>query len=427
MKKLLSGLIVLLLLAPPTLAADRIESGEVLDLERCLAIAMANHPDLRAGQARTDASGAVIRQNEAALKPSLDASSSYRDREGDDTTSASVTVNQLLSDGGKSRAAVRAAEFSRDSSARSLERTGQTVAYDVKDAYFGLLRSRWNHQVARETVEVYQEQLDKARASYDAGTVARSDVTAAEVDLGQARLDMTRTRSAVSVARATLLNTMGVLDAPSDFTIEDMRDHEAFSLSFEEAFNRAKDRRPDLKAQEFSLRAAEETIRYRAKGLNPELSAYGGYDWADGNGSDEDKWEAGVTLSIPLYDGGLTSARTDEARADLAQTQAEYDALLQQVALEVRTALLDIDEAWENIATTELTVRQARENLDLATGRYRVGVGNPLEVSQAAEKYSQAKKDYNEALYDYKLALAGLEKAMGTPVTTTTGQNGKAE
>lgn len=419
---------MLFLLTTPILAETKpIEPGESLTLERCLSIALAHHPDLRAGQARKDASGAVIRQNKAGLRPSLSASSGFNNSGGDNTTSAGVTVTQLISDGGKTSSAIDAARFSLDSTAKTLERARQAVAYDVKEAYFGLLQSQWDHEVARESVEVYREQLDKARAGYEAGTVARSDVTAAEVDLGQAKLDRTRARSAVDVARATLLNSMGILDAPEGFSIQDMRDHKAFSLSFKDAFERAKDSRPDLNAQKLSLRAAEETVRYQAKGLAPTLSAYGGYDWADGDNADRDEWEAGLTLSIPIYDGGLTSAKVDEARADLAATQAGYDSQLQSVALEVRTALLAIEEAWENIGTTELTVGQAKENLDLATGRYRVGVGNSLEVSQAAEDYSESKKDYNRALYDYKLALARLEKAMGTPVAETTGQNGKVE
>lgn len=408
-------------LAGPALAAGTgpIGPGETLTLDRCLEIAVAFHPDLRGDQARVDSSKAQIGQNAAALRPSVDISSSFRTTGGEDRTSAGLTVSQLLTDGGRTGSAIRAAEFNRDSTVHTLERTRQTVAYDVKEAYFRLLQARWDAEVAQETVDVYQEQLDKARASYEAGTVARSDVTAAEVDLGQAKLERTRARAAVNVARATLLNAMGLLDAPSDVAVEDMRDYQAFALSFDEAFARAQTDRPDLKALQASINSDKQSVRYQTKGLNPELSVYGGYDWADGSSAGTDEWQAGLTLSIPVYDGGLTSAKVDQARADLGATQAEYDSRLQLVALEVKTALLNIDEAWENIGTTELTVRQARENLDLATGRYRVGVGSPLEVSQAAEKYSQSQKDYNRALYDYRLALAGLEKAMGTSVALT--------
>ena len=419
MNRFVNMMLFFLLLAAPAMGAtEPISPGETLTLDRCLKIAEAFHPDLRVNAARVTASEAQIRQNEAGQKPSVDVSSSYNTSGGDDRTSASFTVSRLLTDGGKTDASIRAAEFNRDSTTHKLERSRRTVAYDGNEAYFGLLQARWDAEVAQETVDVYQEQLDKARASYEAGTVARSDVTAAEVDLGQARLERTRARSAVNVARATLLNTMGLLDAPDDFSIEDMRDSEPFSLSFDTAFERARSHRPDLKALGSSILSDEQTIRYRAKGLNPSLSVYGGYDWADGDNIDTDEWEAGVTLSIPVYDGGLTSSKVEEARADLAATRAEYDSQLQLVALEVKTALLNIEEAWENIGTTELTVRQAKENLDLATGRYRVGVGSPLEVSQAAEDYSASKKDYNQALYDYKLALAGLEKAMGTSVAT---------
>ena len=87
--------------------------------------------------------------------------------------------------------------------------------------------------------------------------------------------------------------------------------------------------------------------------------------------------------------------------------------------------MLDIEEARENLKLTELLVRQARENLELATGRYRVGVGNSLEVSQAAENYSQAQKTRYNAIYQYHQASASLEAAMGRDLAPWTTEDKK--
>ncbi len=426
MKGLAALLLLLSCLAFPA-GPSSAEEGTLLDLEACIALALANHPDLRSGAARTEGAEAVIRQKEAALRPTVELSSSFKEKEGSDSSTAEAAVNQLLSDGGRTKASIRIAHYGRDGKARDLERTRQTVAYDVKEAYFGLLKARKDYLLALETAEIYREQLEKAKVSYETGTVARSDVTAAQVDLSQAELDVIKTRSSRDVAKAELSKSLGLLVLAGGYDIADVEDDREVSFSFEEAFARAREFRPDLKSLEFSLLEAEETVRYQSLGLNPQLSASGGYDWSDGTSGADGQWEVGLSLSIPLYDGGLTAARTDEARASLAETQADYDAQLQQVALEVRTALLEIDEARQNIAATEMTVLQARENLDLSMGRYAVGVGYQLEVRQATEDYNEARKEANAARYDYSLALASLEKALGEDVATATQREGKED
>ena len=417
MKGFAALLLLLSFFAGSAKATTPIEPGALLDLETCLAIALANHPDLRSGEARSDGAEALVRQKESALKPAVELSSSFKEQEGGNNTTAGATVRQLLADGGRAKAILLATQYGRDGKGQDLERTRQTVVYDVKEAYFGLLKARKNYLVALETTEVYREQLDKAKVSYETGTVARSDVTAAQVDLSQAELDVIKTRSAREIARAELEKKLGLLDVPDDYDIVEIQDDREASLSFEEAFARARDFRPDLKSLELSLREGEETIRYQGLGLNPQLSAYGGYDWNDSDsGGDNGQWEVGLSLAIPLYDGGLVAAKTDEARASLAEKEADYDSLLQRVALEIRTALLEIDKARQNIVATEMIVLQARDNLDLSLGRYAVGVGQHLEVSQATEDYSEARKDANAALYDYSLALASLEKALGAEI-----------
>jgi outer membrane protein TolC len=81
--------------------------------------------------------------------------------------------------------------------------------------------------------------------------------------------------------------------------------------------------------------------------------------------------------------------------------------------LEVQQAYINIKEAAERITVADLTVQQATENLEIASGRYAAGVGNPIEVTDAEVALSTARFSHNQALYDYVIAYASLEKAMG--------------
>ena len=106
----------------------------------------------------------------------------------------------------------------------------------------------------------------------------------------------------------------------------------------------------------------------------------------------------------------------DQARAARDSALAAGDALKQTVALEVEQALLKIKEYGEQQRTQDLLVKQAKENLDIAQGRYQVGVGNYLEVNDAVEKYNEARRDAVKNRYDLWIAESDLDKATGTRI-----------
>ena len=116
---------------------------------------------------------------------------------------------------------------------------------------------------------------------------------------------------------------------------------------------------------------------------------------------------------MPVGDGGETKARTAQAKADLKVASANRDKLLQDVVLDVRTAWQSLRESAASITAARAAEKQARENLDLALGRYRAGVGDSLEVSDAVDSYASARSTVIASLYDHKEARLNLEKAMG--------------
>lgn len=122
----------------------------------------------------------------------------------------------------------------------------------------------------------------------------------------------------------------------------------------------------------------------------------------------------GVTLTMPLFDSILTTSQLGEEQATLRNLQAQEENLRQQVTLEVRQGLLNLRRAEESIRVSEQTLVQARENLDLAEGRYAAGVGNIIEVTDAQVSLTSAQANSINALYDYKTVLAELEKAAGS-------------
>ena len=156
-------------------------------------------------------------------------------------------------------------------------------------------------------------------------------------------------------------------------------------------------------------------ISLARSGNYPVLSGNASYNWAAENKASpiEEGWSAGVVLTVPLFSGFLTSHQVAEAKSNLYILKANEESLRQQIMFDVRQAYLNLEAAEASIATAELGASQAKENMDLANGRYAAGVGSPIEVSDAFATYVTAQASYTSALSNYKIAQANIEKAMG--------------
>jgi outer membrane protein len=121
----------------------------------------------------------------------------------------------------------------------------------------------------------------------------------------------------------------------------------------------------------------------------------------------------GATLSIPIFSGFSSPNQVSEQRANMKNLVSQEEALKLNIRLEAEQAYLSQKQATEQIRVTEKAVGQAQENYDLASGRYKVGVGSPLEITDAEVQLANAKANYIQALYNYKVAEAKIERATG--------------
>jgi outer membrane protein len=416
------------------------EPSAVKTLAECVAMALARHPSIGEAEANVDAGHARIYQASAGYLPQLSGTwssdrrkSSFSSRTGGPSNPAgggaleqenvfdfhqgSVNLSQTLFDFGQSFAAIRAAQARRDSLAADADTTRTDVVLGVKQAYFGLLAARRLLAVAEETVRNDQKQLDLARGRNEVGFAPRLDVTRSEVQLASAELDRVSARNSVEVAEATLANALGI-DGPLPFDIEDVLASPGVSLDEPAALDRAYANRPELRSLLAQQRAGEQDVAQHWRELLPTVRAAATYG---GSGSEtplSENWRVGAVVDVPIFDGGLTLARVGESKANLHSLRFEEQRLRQQIALEVRRALLDVGRAAEAIAVTERAAEQSRENLELAEGRYETGVGNVIELVDAQTARTSAEADRVRALYDHQTAIATLEQAIAQELPT---------
>ena len=402
-------------------AEGPVRKGEMLDLDRCIAIALSRHPDIQAAQGSLRAGDSRIGQARSGYYPQVNGSVGYsrtdpttRGAQVYNSYSSRLYLSQNLYDFGKTATQVKIQEFNRDSSRSDLDSIRTEVIFGVKQAYFELLRAGRNRDVSRETVEQFRHHLEQAGAFFDVGLKPKFDVTKAEVDLSNAKLTLIKAENAFRLARVTLNNAMGMPEAP-DYEVKDRLSSGRQDIDLEEAIRKAYERRPDLKAMALKRKSLEQSIELVRKDYYPSLTGSAGYGWGGGDFPLDRGWSFGAEVSIPLFTGFSTQYEIAEAQANLDVLTANENLLRQAIDQDVRQAWLNMREAAERIVAAELTVRQAIENLELANGRYASGVGSPIEVTDALVAASNAKLSEISALYDYRIALAGLERAVGEP------------
>lgn len=185
------------------------------------------------------------------------------------------------------------------------------------------------------------------------------------------------------------------------------------TVDVDDAVNKAFVNRPELSAKKKRVEHADTSLSIEKKGLMPSLNASAGYSWAGSSPFESNGWTAKVAVSIPMLDGGLTKGRVLAASADLITAKAEMKSLENMVTLEVRRAWQSLREAKEALLASREAENQARETYNLAEGRYKAGVGNSLEISDAVDSYATSQTNTVLSLYDCKIAQLALEKAMG--------------
>jgi outer membrane protein TolC len=232
------------------------------------------------------------------------------------------------------------------------------------------------------------------------------------VDLTNARLELIRARNAEDVARITLANAIGVPDQPIG-ELEELLNFKKVEISEDQAIEDALKNRPELLSLSAQRRAAEASVRSAKRNHFPVLSGVADYTYRGQDFPLVWNWDVGLNLTFPIFSGYLTQSQIAEARANLLVVGANEEAFRQNVILEIHQAFSNLREAEERVQTSDVVVRQAEENFNLADGRFQAGVGTSVERTDAQVLLTNAKTSQIQALYDYRVAEARLLKAMG--------------
>lgn len=267
---------------------------------------------------------------------------------------------------------------------------------------------------AQAQVEAAQALYNKAHDQQTAGLVPAIDALRAQVELQARQQQLIVARNNYAKQKLTLARTIG-LPTGQEFNLTDRAPYEPLPpMNVDDALRRAYNSRSDYQAALQQVRGAEKFRSAATAEHLPSLEFAGNYGAAGVNlGDSHGVFEVGATLAIPIFAGGKAHADTLEAEATLRQSRQQLENLRGQIDYDVRTALLDLAAADEQVAVARSSLDLANQTLDQARDRFTAGVADNLEVVQAQESLATANESYISSLYAHNLAKVSLARAIG--------------
>lgn len=390
--------------------------------------ALGYHPDLRAAKSDVAAQEARVSTARAPYFPAITAVA-QSSRSGSSTVatgglnvirsgavsqySTGFEIRQRVFDFGQTSQQVKAASEQLQAVRSTENGTAQGLILSVIQAFFDVLKQSQSVRINQENLRNAQAQLNQAQGFLAAGTKAKIDVTNAEAAVANARVALIQATDAESKARVALATAMGETGRFAGSLAQEKLPAPDWSLPA--AVKLAMAHRPEVLAADATVRSDRAAVAAAAAAYRPTINANGSYFWQDQVFPPRaTSWNLGVELQVPILDEPTLGAAVAQAEATLKGEEARRDSLVLQVQQEVADDLLAKVDAEQRIGASHAATVSAQENYRLAFERYKVGVGNTVELSQAEQTLVQAQGQEIQARFDYQVALAQLYKATGT-------------
>ncbi|HLV85992.1 MAG TPA: TolC family protein [Candidatus Sulfotelmatobacter sp.] len=310
----------------------------------------------------------------------------------------------------KERAAsesVKAAEFSQKD-AREI------VVLAVGNSYLQAIASAARVETTEAQVKSAQALYNKAQDQQKAGLSPSIDTLRSQVELQTRKQQLIVARNDLAKQRLTVARIIG-LPPGQDFVLTEKAPYQALTaLPLEVYLQRAYASRSDYQAALAQVRAAELSRKAASAGRYPSLDVNAnlgdiGVTPSQSNGT----WQVTGGVTIPIFAGNRVHSDVLEADSQLKQARSQLADLRGRIDYEVRTALLDLNAAADQVEVARSSVDLAEQALVQSQDRFSAGVTDNLEVVQAQEALASAHETYIQSLYAHNLSKVELARSIG--------------
>jgi len=404
-----------------------------LTLKQAQDLALKNHPLVAAAQNEASAMGQLVVESRAAYFPQVNADLTGTQGNHDarigagligatrlfDRFGQGVTLSQLITDSGRTSNLVASSKLQAQASSQIYQATRYDVLLAVDRAYFEVLRAQATVKVGEETVKARKLLFDQVSALAQNNLKSQLDVTFADVSLSDAKLLLIRAQESVGEAYAELARALGT-DQVVSYQLSDESLPPAPPANAVDLVTQAMANRPEIASLSSSRDAAYKFVDAEKDLKRPTVSFVGVAGFLPllspnpGPNTVPGQYEgAAINVDFPVFNGHLFSAREEAARQRAMASDQLLRDVRDRVARDVRTALASASTAYQRLGVTAQYIQQANLALQLAQGRYNLGLASIIELTQSQLNVTRAEIEDLSAKYDYQDQYAALQYAMG--------------
>lgn len=404
-----------------------------LTLRQAEDLALKNHPQIIAAENEASALGQEVVEARAPYYPALagnitgsGANQQARIGAGFLTTSRlfnrfgqGITLSQLITDSGRTPNLVASARLRAGAAQQNYNATKYDVLERVNEAYFGVLRAQALVKVAQQTVDARQLLVDQVTALANNKLRSQLDVTFVEVNLSEAKLLLIQAQNQLQDTYAELARAMGS-QQPGGYTLTEEPLPASPPPSVEQLVAQALGARPELAGLQLERESAYRFERAEKDLMYPTVSlmGVGGYipyinQLTLPREVPAEYGGAAVNVQIPVFNGHLFSARRQAAHYRALEADQRLRDEQEAIVRDVRTAWASATTAYQRLDVSAQFLRQATMSLNLAQGRYDIGLASIVELTQAQLNLTQAEIENLSAKYDYQTRNAELQYTLG--------------
>jgi outer membrane protein len=401
--------------------------------EEAVRFALQNNPDTAITRQRIAAAQATVREANASFYPQLDLSTSYgrtntplysfgnilnqaafdetinfNDPGVTDNLNMAATVSYRLYNGGRDQAGVDLATATETATHHELDIVHSQLGFEVVKTFYTIIQARENLEARESALEAITVSVEVARARYEAGDLLKADLLNLEVHRSEADENLIQARHALDLTNRAFLNLLGL--EQGNISINPARTMEQ-SLPADLSY----DKRPELKAMDAAIQAAEAGVRQARGGYYPTADAFAGYQVDQGYELDGagNSWIAGAKINFNLFAGQRTSAQVARANALLAEKNEERRKMSLALGLEVEQASLALQQAEQRLLVTAKMQEQAEESAHLSRERFKEGIILSSELIDVENRLTEAMVRGTLARAARRIATANLRRATG--------------
>jgi outer membrane protein len=410
------------------------QTERLLTVDQCVEMALKQSPDMVKAKSTLTIAGTGLQSSVSGILPHVSAASSYGQSgpattydayynavEGGTNESFRTSFSATQSVVNLSQWADIMGSFqSRRAAKSSYQQSVSSLVYNVKAAYYNLVKLQKALEVSEASVKQSEEQSKQAKLMYQLGSISQADMLKIQVRLMQSKVDLLTAQSSLLSGRQTLANILGLSGE--------------VRVSSELAF-------PDTTKQPFVIEAMDDKAvegnpaylsarrNYQAKKSGawsaylsklPYLSFSYTYGYSDSmqfanndSWNAHDYWSATLALNWNIFDGTASMAKIRQARALTRSAEADMISAKQAVYADLKQAQLGMQTAKETVSLVGDLLQQAGEDYRLTNEKYRLGSASVLDLLTSQLTYNQAQQQATNALCEYYLAEARIAKALG--------------